>query len=465
MRSERAVDASSFVLRLGLAIVLLDFGLDKMSNPGLWLMYVPTAMSGLAGDMTSLTRAVQAQGLLELVVGAHLGIGFLTRQFAACSTILLFAVILAIGWTPVGIRDAGLLSVACAIVVLGPGRFSLDCILTQKLASRRLPALGWSTAVCLGLLVFFLRPGSSSASLIGMNPVDISGPFRPIPTSVDVDESKVSLGQMLFHDKRLSGQGTVSCASCHKAEFFGADGRAVSMGTNGALTRRNSPTIFNAAFNFRQFWDGRARSLEDQIDEPLLNRHEMAAASWDQVLRRISADSRYQKMFSRIYTDGVTSKNLKNAIAEFERSLITPNAPFDRFLRGDSKALSEPAQRGYTTFTGLGCVSCHHGINVGGNSFQAMGKMSNHLETQGNPDADLGRFLLTGDPRDRFVFRVPSLRNIAETGPYFHDGSVATLENAVRVMARHQLGYELSDGQVRDLVAFLESLTGESPGM
>lgn len=460
----RASDVAGLTLRAGLAAVFLDFGIDKLRSPEAWLLFVPSwAVSRLSGDLDP-QRVLQTQGLLEALLGAHLLVGLMTRPAAAVGTALLLAITLVVGWTPIGVRDAGLLAAALALTVLGPGSFSFDEAWARRRASSTFPAVAWGTVVALGLVVHLLHPGAPSPISAATDEPAVSGPFRPVPVAVDLDPRRVQLGQMLFHDARLSGAQTISCASCHAAEFAGADGRVVSLGMDGKLTERNSPTVFNAAHNFRQFWDGRARDLEEQIDAPLLDPHEMAS-SWDEVLARLTADGRYRRMFAAAYRDGVTAGNVRNAIAEFERSLVTPNAPFDRFLRGDETALAPEARRGYDTFRKLGCVACHHGINVGGNSFQTMGKMADYFADRDAGHQDLGRFLVTGDPADRHVFKVPGLRNVARTAPYFHDGSVATLPEAVRVMARYQLGYELAPSQVDDLVAFLESLTGDAPRM
>jgi cytochrome c peroxidase len=428
-------------------------------------MFVPPAAARVLTEGPGLIRTLQTQGLVEIILGFHLAIGLLTRGAAACAGLLLMAFTISVGWTPIGVRDIGLCAAAIAVFAAGPGAFSIEVLWTRGGRLGTFPRGAWTGAMAIVLAVFLLRPERATTVAPEVTIVDASAPFRPIPASVEVDERKIPLGQMLFHDTRLSECGTVSCASCHSADFFGADGRAVSIGTGGALTLRNAPTVFNSGFNFRQFWDGRARTLEEQIDGPVLSEHEMAT-SWEGVVKRLHADPRYRRMFEAIFVDGVTADNVKNAIAEFERSLTTPNAPFDRFLLGEESALSPAAHRGFENFRKLGCVSCHHGVNIGGNSFQTMGKMADYFGDRANaPDFDGGRFGVTGDPRDRFVFRVPGLRNVAETAPYFHDGSVASLDEAVRLMARYQLGYDLSEQQVDDLVAFLAALTGEKPRM
>lgn len=285
-------------------------------------------------------------------------------------------------------------------------------------------------------------------------------PIRPIPAVLPLDGRKVALGRRLFHDARLSKDGTVSCASCHSLDLGGADGKAVSKGMDGVAGTRNTPTVFNASQNFKQFWDGRADTLEHQIDEPLLNPTEMAA-TWDSVIAVIRTDALYVAEFGGAYPDGVAPKNVRDAIATFERSLLTPNSRFDRFLRGEMEAITPDELRGYTLFKDVGCTSCHQGVNVGGTMFQTLGRMSDYFESHGGAAAaDLGRFKVTGREEDRYRFKVPTLRNVALTPPFLHDGSVATLDAAVILMAKYQLGVELPEADVKDIVKFLHSLTG-----
>lgn len=289
------------------------------------------------------------------------------------------------------------------------------------------------------------------------------GLMQPLPLSSSLDQRKVALGDRLFHEKRLSSDGTISCASCHDLERGGDDNRRYSIGVNGTVGTVNAPTVLNGAFNFRQFWDGRAASLETQVDGPLLHPGEMSSA-WAQVLPMLQGDPSYTQAFDEIYPNGVTADNLRDSIATFERSLITPNARFDRHLRGEKDVLTEAELAGFQLFTDIGCVTCHSGINIGGSMFQVFGRTGNYFEDRGNiQPADLGRFNATGDERDKFKFKVPSLRNVELTAPYLHDGSAATLEEAIQVMARYQIGTSLRDGELASLVAFLKSLTGESP--
>ena len=253
----------------------------------------------------------------------------------------------------------------------------------------------------------------------------------------------------------------VSCASCHDLRNGGADGQERSRGFEGMVTAVNTPTVLNAALNFKQFWNGRADSLEAQINAVVEDPIEMGA-KWEDVVRLVAQTPEYKALLPRAYEDGATKANLQNALATYLRTLTTPNSRFDRFLRGDSTALSAEERTGYVKFKQYGCIACHQGANVGGNMFQKFGIMGDYFAKRGNPTrADLGRFLVTGEEADRHVFKVPSLRNVALTAPYFHDGSAKTLEEAVDVMFRYQLGRIASKQDKASIVKFLGTLTGE----
>ena len=288
-------------------------------------------------------------------------------------------------------------------------------------------------------------------------------PVRPLPLTTQLDPQKVALGQRLFHDTRLSRDATVSCASCHDLTAGGDDGRAVSAGVGGALGDVNAPTVFNSGFNFVQFWDGRAGTLEEQVNGPITHPREMGT-DWPTVEMRLRGIPGYVADFERLYDDGVTARNIRDAIASFERSLVTADSRFDRYLNGDTFAITVEEREGYAFFKSFGCVSCHQGVNVGGNMFQKFGIMlaDRDADEPENP-SDLGRFNVTGRQEDRHVFKVPSLRNVELTAPYFHDGSAPDLPLAVRVMAEMQLGQQLTERQVSRIVAFLKTLTGSIP--
>jgi cytochrome c peroxidase len=286
-------------------------------------------------------------------------------------------------------------------------------------------------------------------------------PLEALPEQPKLDPAVVALGRRLFHEPRLSSSGKVSCASCHDLARGGVDGKRLSTGVGGQLGLVNAPTVYNAALNFVQFWDGRAATLEEQIGFPITNPAEMGS-SWDNVLAFLGGEPSYAAAFEASFPDGVTQANMRRAIADFERTLLTRNSPFDRYLGGDAQALSPEARAGYETFKSVGCIACHQGRNVGGNMFQKFGVLGDYFKDRGHVTAaDYGRYNVTHLESDRFVFRVPSLRNVERTAPYFHDGSATTLSQAVQVMARYQLGRKLGDDQVSALIAFLKSLSGD----
>lgn len=286
-------------------------------------------------------------------------------------------------------------------------------------------------------------------------------PIQPLPQEVVVDARKAALGQRLFNDKRLSRDNSVSCASCHLLTRGGADGLPVSPGVGGARGVINTPTVFNASLNFRQFWDGRADSLHAQAAGPVENPIEMAS-SWPEVVGKLSGDADLVVKMKAAYPAGLQAETIRDAIAEYEKTLITPNARFDRWLRGDAKAITADELQGYQNFKKYGCVACHQGVNVGGNMFQTFGVMGDYFGRRGHlTEADNGRFNVTKNPADRHVFKVPSLRNVALTAPYFHDGSAKSLEDAVDVMFKYQLGRAAPDEDKKRIVAFLRTLTGE----
>ena len=288
-------------------------------------------------------------------------------------------------------------------------------------------------------------------------------PLSPLPRSVEVNPRKAALGRRLFHDPRLSADDTISCAHCHPIERGGADGLRRSAGIGGALGALNTPTVLNSHFNFKQFWDGRAATLEAQVEGPIHDPAEMGS-SWEQVIGKLSADAAYLTRFSELYGAPPNQAAIADAIAAFERTLITPDAPFDRFLRGEQGAISGDQRRGYLLFKSYGCASCHQGVGIGGNLFHKMGVVRDYFADRGEVTRiDHGRFNVTGKEAHRFQFKVPSLRNVALTAPYLHDGSADTLESAVMLMARYQLGRPIPREEVALIVAFLESLTGRLP--
>ena len=302
------------------------------------------------------------------------------------------------------------------------------------------------------LLYAFLLASSGSALA--------NQPIIPIPRHLDIDLDKARLGQRLFSDKRLSRDLSTACATCHDPKRGGVDHRPVSTGVEGRKGKLNAPTVWNAWFNFRQFWNGRAEDLKEQARGPIHNPMEMDMRD-ELVDARLQADSGYRRDFGRIYRRKPNLEDALDAIVEFERALYTPDSRFDRWLRGDRTALTEEELEGYRLFKRIGCISCHNGINVGGNSYQYFGAVVPIKGLRKTGD----RYALTGDDFDRARYKVPSLRNITRTAPYFHDGSVARLDEAVRLMAYHNLGFDLTEEEVDKIVAFLRTLEGKPPAI
>jgi len=284
-------------------------------------------------------------------------------------------------------------------------------------------------------------------------------PITPLPERLSLSSQKVVLGEKLFHDINLSHNKTLSCASCHDLKKGGTDGLPLPITAQNQkeqlpnLPVFNSPTVFNSAFNFAQGWEGKARTLKQQAAIPLFNTFEMGNTNWSGILNYLSQSPRYQSLFSQVYnTSTISGEQVLDAISEFERSLITPNARFDLYLKGDKHILSAYELDGYQLFKDRGCISCHHGINVGGNMFQKSGVFKPLFKDVSYMD------------NNQKLFKVPSLRNIALTAPYFHDGSIETLEEAIDLMAKHQLGIPLLQDENNKIQAFLKTLTGQYKG-
>lgn len=285
-------------------------------------------------------------------------------------------------------------------------------------------------------------------------------PLRPLPEidPASLHTPMVTLGRQLFHDTRLSGDGTMTCASCHAIDQGGDDNHPTSVGIRGQIGPINAPTVLNSGYNFRQFWDGRAATLDDQANGPVAAGIEMGA-NWDDVIVSLSEDSSLAEQFVTAFgTSGITQERVVHAIARYEETLITPS-PFDRYLNGDANAISDEAVAGYSVFKALGCAACHQGINVGGNLYQRFGAVQ---------QVDIASFNVQNaqpvvKPRDQGVsmVKVPSLRNIALTAPYFHGGKIKDLPTAVRIMGLSQIGKVIPDHDIDNIVAFLESLTGD----
>ena len=288
-------------------------------------------------------------------------------------------------------------------------------------------------------------------------------PVRPIAERLEYDEAKAELGRILYHDTRLSIDNTVSCASCHDLSTAGVDNKQYSEGVGGQLGGVNAPTVYNAVYNFVQFWDGRAATLALQAAGPPLNPVEMGCESFDQIIAKLSKDRALTRAFKAVYPDGWSEANITDAIAQFEHTLITPNSRFDRYLKGDAEAITAEELEGYNLFKKYNCATCHVGPILGGQSYELMGQYADYFAARGTELTveDNGRFKETSIERDRHRFKVPGLRNVALTAPYFHDGIEPELKEAVCKMGTYQVGIELSDADEDKIVAFLNTLTGE----
>ena len=291
-------------------------------------------------------------------------------------------------------------------------------------------------------------------------------PVRPIDLSLPYDEAKAALGFKLYHDTRLSVDNTVSCASCHGLNTAGVDNKQFSEGVEGKLGGVNAPTVFNAVYNFVQFWDGRAVTLADQAAGPPVNPVEMASPNFDAIVAKLNKDKKFVREFKKVYPEGISQATITDAIEQFERTLITPNSRFDKYLRGDDNAITAEELQGYELFKKYNCATCHVGKNLGGESYELMGLRKHYFADRGLEltEEDNGRFKQTGVERDRHRFKVPGLRNVALTWPYYHDGTRTSLKEAVCAMGTYQSGVELTDEEEELIVAFLNSLTGEYQG-
>jgi cytochrome c peroxidase len=286
--------------------------------------------------------------------------------------------------------------------------------------------------------------------------MEINEPIQPIPLKMDYDREKALLGKKLFFDPGLSSDGTVACANCHQPES-GAEPSRFSLGIGQQEGNANAPTVFNSVFNYRQFWNGKSANLADQAKGPMHNPVEMNGSS-TRIVSYLNSKKEYRERFEKVYGKSIDEDIVADAIAEFEKALITPNSRFDRYLRGEAN-LTKSEKRGYRLFKTLGCITCHNGINIGGNSYQKIGLVHRYKWSERSPD----RYSLTGREEDKNVYKVPTLRNIELTAPYFHDGSASTIREALEKMAYHNLGLKLREDEVNALSDFLKSLTGQPP--
>jgi cytochrome c peroxidase len=291
-------------------------------------------------------------------------------------------------------------------------------------------------------------------------------PVRPLPSSIPVDEGKAALGEKLFHDTRLSLHNAISCSSCHNLNSGGADNKQYPQGINRILGNINTPTVLNACFNHSQFRDGRASDLKAHAAEHLLDPLTMAAESFDDIVKKLLQDRDMKNAFDKLYKNGITEASVIDAIEAFEKTLITPDCRFDKYLKGEISILNASEIRGYDLFKSNKCATCHAGILLGGVSEEKMGVRKDYFADREweITNEDLGRFRQTKDERDRYRFKVPGLRNVALTKPYFHDGSRQTLYDAVKIMGVYQSGHAIKDNDIKAIVSFLETLTGELTG-
>lgn len=311
-----------------------------------------------------------------------------------------------------------------------------------------------------------------ATALYRYNIILANEPVEVIPDCIETNPAKVALGKKMFNDTRISLDNTISCATCHVLEDGGADhaDERVSEGINGLQGTVNSPTVFNAVFNIDQFWNGRAHTLAEQAAAPPINPVEMGDQTWEQIIERLCQDASLVAEFKAIYPEeGLTEATVTDAIEEFEKTLITPNDKLDRYLKGDKNAMSAEELAGYQAFKANDCATCHYGKTLGGQSFELMSKYGDYFadRKQSRPeiaynDDDNGLFGFTGKAEDMHKFKVPNLRNISKTAPYYHDGTIESLEEAVSLMFHYELGKTATDEQVASITTFLKALDGES---
>ncbi len=317
--------------------------------------------------------------------------------------------------------------------------------------------------------VFALLIGSASAADQALL-TQAKALFKPLPKVMEspdnpVTPEKVALGRLLFFEPRVSLDGTVSCSRCHLVSLYATDGLPKAIGALGRLNPRNAPTVLNAALQFVEHWRGDRKSVEDQAMQALIGPPSFGDPDYATAMVKLKAIPGYSELFSKAFpseNDPVTQENWAKAIGAYERTLVMPS-PFDAYLAGNAQAISPAQEAGLREFVQTGCPACHNGVGIGGSMFQKFGLVEDYWKATGSPEPDKGRFDVTRNPADMYVFKVPSLRNVAMSPPYFHDGSVAALPDAVRVMARVQLGKTLTEEQVGRIVTFLESLTGKLP--
>ena len=312
----------------------------------------------------------------------------------------------------------------------------------------------------------WVRSGRATNYATGLaSPQRANEPLQPLPASMKTNPGKVALGKTLFNDKRLSGDNTVACVTCHALEKGGTDNARFASGVREQKGDINAPTVFNAAFNIRQFWNGRAADLQEQAGGPPFNPIEMDSKDWNQVIDKLKGDAELTAAFTAVYADGWSGDNITDAIAEYEKTLITPDSRFDRWLKGDDTAITPIEASGYERFKMYRCASCHVGKNVGGQSFEYMDLKRDYFADRGQPlGSDEGLKGFTNKTDDLRRFKVPTLRNVELTAPYLHDGMPVTLDDTVRIMGVYLSGMDIPQGDRDLIVAFLRTLTGKFEG-
>ena len=294
--------------------------------------------------------------------------------------------------------------------------------------------------------------------------------FPPLPKLIlseknTVTPEKVKLGKLLFYEPRISVDGTVSCSKCHPISLYGADGLRKAVGNNCKINPRNSPTLFNAAGQISEHWIGNRTDVEDQAKQSVVGPPSFGMPSYEAVEKKLKEIKGYLSLFKNAFpedNDPVTVDHFAKAVGAFERTLVTPS-PLDAFLGGNKEALTEKEKKGLKTFIEVGCVMCHSGVYVGGQTYQKFGLVEPYWKYTKSQEIDEGRYVVTKNEADKYVFKVPMLRNVAKTAPYFHDGSIDTLRVVELIMGKVQLGRDLTESQIESIAAFLKSLTGEIP--
>ncbi len=288
--------------------------------------------------------------------------------------------------------------------------------------------------------------------------------ITPIPLTIKYDKNKALLGQKLFNDTRLSKDDTISCANCHLLQDGGDDNMRYSFGVGGKIGDINSPTVLNAVFNFSQMRNGSAKDLKEQVRQPITNPVEMNTTYKD-IIAKLKKDKEYKTLFTKCYDSDITQANIDDALAQFQTALITPNSRFDKYLRGDNNILTQDEKDGYNLFKQNGCTACHNGVNIGGNLYQKIGIFSEYNHHDNDTKHEIGRYEVTKKEYDKHLVKVPTLRNIALTSPYLHNGSLNTLESTVKFMLKYQVGIKKDNNEINKIVKFLKTLTGDTPSI